>query len=47
VLRFINLKRYAEARSAMEQHLKLFPEDDFMRGLLQKVENAAGSGSKK
>ena len=37
-LRLINLKRYADARKTMEQYMDLFPEDDFMRGLLLKAE---------
>ena len=37
-LRFINLKQYSEARHTMERYVDLFPEDDFMRGLLRKVQ---------
>ena len=36
-LRYINLKRYREARKTLEQYVQLFPEDDFMRGLLLKL----------
>jgi tetratricopeptide (TPR) repeat protein len=37
-LRYIQLKRYPLARQTMERHLGLFPEDDFVRGLLAKVQ---------
>ena len=36
-LRYINLKRYAEAKKTLERYVELFPEDDFVRGLLLKV----------
>ncbi len=37
VLRYIALKEYDAARSAMKRYLELFPHDSFMRGLLAKV----------
>lgn len=36
-LRHINLKQYREARASIERFVELFPEDDFMRGLLHQV----------
>lgn len=36
-LRYIKLERYQEARSMIEEFVRLFPEDDFMRGLLRQV----------
>lgn len=39
ILQYINLKRYPDARQAMEQYVKLFPGDAFMRGLLARVSN--------
>jgi hypothetical protein len=39
VLEYIKLKRYTEARHAMEEYVGLFPEDDFMRSLLARVTN--------
>jgi hypothetical protein len=38
-LQYINSKRYAEARRAMERYIELFPEDSFMRKLLARVTN--------
>jgi hypothetical protein len=38
-LRYITAKRYAEARKTLQRYVELFPEDDFLRGLLIKVEN--------
>lgn len=38
-LRYIHLKQYAEARKALERYVELFPEDDFVRGLLLKVKD--------
>ncbi|MGI9071610.1 MAG: cytochrome c3 family protein [Bryobacteraceae bacterium] len=38
-LQYINLKRYPEARQAMERYIELFPEDSFMRKLLARVSN--------
>src|SRR5260370_1661151 len=35
-LRYINTKRYPEARKTLERYFELFPEDDFVRGLLAK-----------
>jgi tetratricopeptide (TPR) repeat protein len=46
VLRFINLKRYPEARKAMEQYMELFPEDDFMRGLYRKAGGTTSSNAR-
>lgn len=40
-LRYIHLKQYGEARKTLEQYVELFPEDDFMRGLLLKARGAA------
>jgi hypothetical protein len=37
-LQYINLKRYPQAQAAMTRYVELFPEDAFMRGLLQQVE---------
>jgi hypothetical protein len=37
ILEYIKLKRYTEARRAMEEYVGLFPEDDFMRQLLARV----------
>jgi len=39
ILEYIKLKRYTEARHAMEEYVGLFPEDDFMRRLLARVPN--------
>jgi tetratricopeptide (TPR) repeat protein len=36
-LHYINLKRYPEAKKTLERYVELFPEDDFVRGLLLKV----------
>jgi TolA-binding protein len=36
-LDYINLKRYPEAKKTLERYVELFPEDDFVRGLLLKV----------
>ena len=37
-LRYIDLKRFREARSTIQEFVRLFPEDDFMRGLLRQVQ---------
>ncbi len=37
---YINLKRYAEAQAMMQSYVERFPEDDFMRGLLAKVQGS-------
>ncbi len=37
ILEYIKLKRYTEARQAMEEYVGLFPEDAMMRGLLARV----------
>ena len=37
-LRDIDLKQYSEAKKTLERYVDLFPEDDFVRGLLLKVE---------
>ena len=37
ILEYIKIKRYAEARQAMEEYVSFFPEDAFMRGLLARV----------
>jgi tetratricopeptide (TPR) repeat protein len=39
ILQYINLKRYPDARHAMERYIGLFPEDSFMRKLLARVSN--------
>jgi hypothetical protein len=39
-LSYINAKRYPEARKTLERYVELFPEDDFVRGLLAKVESS-------
>jgi hypothetical protein len=36
-LRYITLKRYAEAKQTLEHYMELFPEDDFVRKLLAQV----------
>lgn len=36
-LRFIQLKRYEDAKKALEKYVELFPEDDFIRRLLVQV----------
>jgi hypothetical protein len=37
-LNYIGLKQYPKAYEVMKRYVELFPEDSFMRGLLQKVE---------
>lgn len=39
ILEYINLKRYSDARKAMEEYVKAFPSDTFMRNLLARVSN--------
>jgi Doubled CXXCH motif (Paired_CXXCH_1)/Cytochrome c554 and c-prime len=39
-LQYIGLKNYPKALEAMKQHLALFPEDSFMRNLIQQAERA-------
>jgi predicted Zn-dependent protease len=39
ILEYINLKRYSDARKAMEEYVKSFPSDTFMRNLLARVSN--------
>jgi hypothetical protein len=39
ILQYINLKRYPDARQAMEAYVKTFPADVFMRSLLARVSN--------
>jgi hypothetical protein len=41
VLEYINLKQYANAQTAMEHYLKVFPQDDFMRRMLASVTGKA------
>jgi predicted Zn-dependent protease len=36
-LRYITLKKYPLAKQTMQEYVDLFPEDDFMRGLLAKA----------
>jgi tetratricopeptide (TPR) repeat protein len=38
-LRRITLKQYPEAKKTLERYVELFPEDDFVRGLLSKVQS--------
>jgi hypothetical protein len=38
VVRLIELKDYAKARSALEQYLAIFPQDSFMRQMLERAE---------
>jgi tetratricopeptide (TPR) repeat protein len=38
VVRLIALKDYAKARSALEQYLAIFPQDSFMRQMLERAE---------
>ncbi|MCU1273999.1 MAG: hypothetical protein JWO48_1430, partial [Bryobacterales bacterium] len=45
-LRYINLQRYSAARKTLEHYVELFPEDDFVRGLLLKVPQTDSSGQK-
>jgi tetratricopeptide (TPR) repeat protein len=40
-LRYITLKQYPRAKETLELHIELFPEDDFVRGLLTQVERHA------
>lgn len=42
-LRYINLKRYREASENIRQFVELFPEDDFMRGLLRQIQGLPGT----
>jgi hypothetical protein len=37
-LEYITLKRYPQAHAVIKRHVALFPEDAFMRGLLEKIE---------
>ncbi len=37
-LRFITAKQYPQAKETLERHIELFPEDDFVRGLLARVD---------
>jgi hypothetical protein len=41
--RYRPLKNYTQAKQTMQQYVELFPEDDFMRGLLAQVESPAGA----
>jgi hypothetical protein len=36
--RYIDLKEYPRAKQVMERYLELFPDDDFVRGLLRKLQ---------
>jgi Flp pilus assembly protein TadD len=42
-LRYINLRRYDDARRTLGRYLELFPEDDFVRGLWKQVTSGARS----
>ncbi len=37
-LRYVNLKRYRDASETIHRFVELFPEDDFMRGLLRQIQ---------
>jgi tetratricopeptide (TPR) repeat protein len=37
ILQYINARAYAEARQQLEEYVSLFPEDAFMRSMLEKV----------
>ena len=37
-LRYVNLKRYRDASQTIRRFVDLFPEDDFMRGLLRQIQ---------
>ncbi len=37
VLRFIEMKQYAQARAAMQQYVQTFPQDSFMRHMLNRA----------
>ncbi len=39
VLRYIQLKRYADAEAAMKQYLETFPQDSFMRDMLARAKS--------
>ncbi len=41
VLRFIQIKQYAEAKAAMKHYLEVFPQDSFMRQMLARAEEGA------
>ena len=45
-LRYINLQRYTAARKTLEHYVELFPEDDFVRGLLLKLPPTDTTGQK-
>jgi tetratricopeptide (TPR) repeat protein len=45
-LSYINLKQYPEAKKTLELYVSLFPEDDFMRGLLLKVQRTRALGGR-
>jgi hypothetical protein len=40
-LEYITLKQYSRAHEVMQRYVELFPEDSFMRGLLEKTEASA------
>jgi hypothetical protein len=41
IVSYINLKRYAEAKAALELYLKTFPQDSFMRQMLRRAVSGA------
>ncbi len=43
VVMYIHLKRYPEARKALEHYLAIFPQDSFMRKMLQMADGGAPS----
>ena len=38
VVNLISAKQYSEAKDALEAYLKIFPQDDFMRKLLDRAQ---------
>jgi tetratricopeptide (TPR) repeat protein len=36
-MRYIGLKQYPQAKEIMQRYVEIFPEDAFMRGLLEKA----------
>ena len=36
-MRYIGLRQYPQAKETMQRYVDLFPEDAFMRGLLEKL----------
>ena len=42
IVSYINLKQYADAKAALERYLKVFPQDSFMRQMLERATSGAG-----